>query len=262
MKNYIFIIIISFCFITCKKTTEAPPDLGYNYFPNQVGQYVVYDVDSVNYNNADINANTHLAKVDSFKFQIKEKIQSIYNDNQNRPTIRLERYIKQYNPALPYNQILWTLRNVWAENRTNTTAEKIEENTRYIKLVFPITENKTWNGNAQNTNEEWNYYYNFIDKQRTIATQNFDSVLQVIQHDNGNNNIIQKQLYTEQYARKVGLVYKQIIDIESQAPSEWANILLFPYGQDSTQAFYSTPILKRITKGTIFTMTVNTYGIE
>ena len=267
MKKYIIIFCsISLAaiiyFSSCKKAITSRADIGYNYFPNQVGQYVIYDVDSVSYDDFRINTYTHLAKVDSFKFQLKEKIQSIFNDNQNRPTIRLERYVKYYNDSLFYNQMPWTLRNVWTENRTITTAEKVEENIRYIKLTFPIAENKTWNGNAKNTYKEWDYFYSFIDKPRIIGIWSFDSVLQVTQYNNGSPNIIEKQLYTEQYAKKVGLIYKQVIDIKSQPPLIWANLKLYPYGQDSTELFYSIPILKRITKGTISTMTVSSYGIE
>ena len=248
-------------FYSCKKNKEAPLDLGYDYFPNKAGFYVVYDVDSLVYNNANLNPHTHLASVDTFRFQLKEKIESIYNDNLNRPTIRLERYIKFYNDTMPYSQMQWTFRNVWAENRTATTAEKVEENTRYVKLAFPVKDNQTWNGNAQNTQPAMNYTYAYYDLPIKIRTTSFDSVLQVTQFDDGGTISIQRQLYIEKYARNVGLVYKQIIDVQSQPYVGWDTL---PYAQylDSTQTFINTPILQRITGGLQFTMTVNSYGTE
>ena len=70
-------IILALSLFSCKKDKSTAPDLGYNYFPDQVGRYVVYDVDSFYYND-------FTNQTDTFKFQLKEKIQSIYYDNQNR----------------------------------------------------------------------------------------------------------------------------------------------------------------------------------
>ena len=260
-------IVLALCLVTialigfysCKKDKTPATDFGYNYFPNQVGRYVIYDVDSLYYDNANLNPNTHLAKVDTFKFQLKEKIESIYPDNLNRPTIRLERYVKYFNDTLSYSQMPWTLRNVWTENRTTTTAEKVEENIRYIKLAFPVNSNQTWNGNAQNTLPAWNYTYSYYDIPMQIRTLNFDSVLQVTQYDDGGAILTQRQLYVEKYARNVGLVYKQIIDIQSQPYTGWNTQT---YGQDSTVAFFSKPVLHRITGGIQFIMVVNSYGTE
>lgn len=230
-------------FPSCKKDKATAPNMGYNYFPDQAGRYVIYDVDSFYYD--DFNN-----KTDTFKFQLKEKIHSVFTDNQNRPTLRLERYIKTYSSTTPYSAMLWTLKNVWAENRTATTAEKVEENVRYIKLSFPVKENQKWNGNAQNTLSEWKYEYSFFDQERIIGNIKFDSVLQVTQYDDKFSNLVEHKYYIEKYARNVGLIYKQVVDVESQPPSP------MPIG------FFNTPIMQRVTAGVQYTMTVNSYGIE
>jgi hypothetical protein len=156
---------------------------------------------------------------------------------------------------MPYSAMSWTLRDVWTENRTPTTAEKVEENERYIKLAFPVKESQTWNGNAQNTQEEWMYEYAFFDQIRYIGPQKFDSVLQVTQHDE--ENLIVKKYYEEKYARNAGLVYKRVIDIESQPPSFTGT-----YASDSLQAFYQKPIMTRVTSGINYTYTFNSVGVE
>ncbi len=253
MKQFAFIFFIiaifSFEFFSCSKDPSPTPDMGYNYFPNQVGKYVVYDVDSIY---KDI-------RTDTFKFQIKEKIESIFMDNQNRPTIRLERYKKNYNPSIPYSSMAWIFQNVWTENRTNTTAEKVEDNIRYIKLAFPIKQNQSWNGNAQNIFDKWTYTYDYFDVAKSVGNLQFDSVLQVNQFDDESQVLTQRQFYVEKYARNVGMIYKKIIDVESQPNSIWPTL---PYGQDSIAAFFSKPILQRITFGLQYTATVNSYGIE
>ena len=83
---------IALLLFSCKKNNDAAPDMGYYYFPNQVGKYVVYDVDSIYYDPFLMNPVTHITPPAEYKFQIKEKIESIYTDNQNRPTIKIIRY--------------------------------------------------------------------------------------------------------------------------------------------------------------------------
>ncbi|MBA3705358.1 MAG: hypothetical protein H0W84_05515 [Bacteroidetes bacterium] len=217
--------------------------MGHNYFPTDVGYYVVYDVDSFFYD--DFNN-----RIDTFKFQLKEKIQSVYTDNENRPTVRLERYKKNYSPTLPYNAKIWSLKNVWAENLTTSTAEKVEENIRYAKLKFPVKKNQKWNGKVQNTLTQWNYEYAFFDLPRTIGGIHFDSVLQVTQFDDKFSNLVAHKYYIEKYARNYGLIYKQVIDVESQPPNP------------TPSGFFDIPIMQRVTSGFQYTMTVNYYGME
>jgi hypothetical protein len=249
---FIALIVMS-GIVSCKKDKSTAPDLGYTYFPNEVGTFVIYNVDSISY--------AHVpTTIDTFRYQLKEKIESIYTDGQNRPTIRLERYIRNYNPSIPYSALPWQLRNVWSENRTATTAEKVEENSRFIKLIFPVKRESTWDGNIQNTNGTINYVYAFVDQSRTIGSIGFDSVLQVTQQDV--LTLISQQKYIEKYARHVGLVSKQVIDVNSQPNPNWSNPLLFPNGNDSLAAFYARPILTRVTSGVQYTYTVYSYGIE
>lgn len=251
---FVLLIVVSGS-ISCKKEKDPDPDMGYRYFPDQVGKYVVYDVDSFYYNDFNVPLT-----IDTFKFQLKEKIQSTYIDGQNRTTLRLERSVRYYNQLIPYSSLPWILRDVWAANRTATTAEKVEENVRFIKLSFAVSQNKTWNGNAQNINGEQTYSYTFINQPRTIGGTAFDSVLQVNQKDE--SSIIGKHYSVEWYAKRTGLIYKQVIDIDSQPNPDWYNPSLYPFGNDSIAAFFSIPILNRVTSGTQFTYTYNSSGIE
>lgn len=243
--------LIALGLFSCKKDKSTAPDMGYNYFPDQVGKYVIYDVDSffydgniptLNYNNTFFTA-----KIDTFKFQVKEKIQSIYYDNQNRPTIRLERYRKYYNSVTPYSALPWVLTDIWAENKTPTTMEKVEENVRYVRLIFPAKTDRFWDANIQNTEDEKKFDYQFVDQSRTIGSIQFDSVLQTV-YDAG-VILIKREYRTEKYARNVGMVYRQIIDIGSQLSSPPVN-------------FFQIPIMQRVTSGYQYTMTVNSFGTE
>ncbi len=251
MKPNFSILFISAIFaltlFSCKKDVSTI-DMGYNYFPDQVGRYVIYDVDSTYYD--DFFTPT---KVTNYKFQIKEKIQSVFTDNQNRPTLRLERYVKHYDSIVPYSAMSWTLRDVWMENKTTTTAEKVEENVRFVRLIFPVIKNKTWNANAQNTNDERDFSYEFVDVPLSIGNNSFGMVLETL-YDDGGGILTSREYRTEKYARGVGLIYHQEIVVQSQ-PSPTATTL-------QQQTFFATPIMQRITSGYQFTWTINSYGTE
>lgn len=229
------ISIIFCCFISCKKDTPtATPDVGYSYFPNDAGRYIIYDVDSTVYD--DFEHDT-----DIYKFLIKEKVASLYSDNSGRTTQRIERYRKIYDPNKSYDLIPWTLKDVWSANLTNTSAEKVEENVRYVKLIFPIEKDKTWNGNSFNISNEWKYKYTDINTTRSYGSLNFESTLLVTQKNY--EDVIQKQYYTEVYAKNVGMVYKEIIDIYSGTIN-------------------SLPVENRIESGMQMKMQVIAYGTE
>lgn len=185
----------------CRKDQGVSPDMGYDYFPVDVGQWVIYDVDSIVHNN-------FTSTVDSFHFQIKERIAGIFVDNEGRNTQRLERW-KKMNDTTD-----WTLQDVWYENRLNTTAQRVEENVRYIKLIFPVKEGKTWNGNAYNTEGDEEYEYTATDVPATLNNISYDSTLTVLQTDEP--LVISYEHAEEKYAKGVGMIFRQYIFLDYQ----------------------------------------------
>ncbi len=240
LSPYSFFIILIFI-ISCNKKVETPPDLGYDYAPAIIGKYVVYDVDSTVYNES----------MDTiyYKYRIKEKLEEIYVDNESRKAIKLVRYIKKYDPLLSYDQTVWQIKDVWNYTKTPTTLEVVEEDVRFTKLSFPIKENASWNGNANNSKGEWNYTYKYIDQAEKINGTMFENVLYVEQKDDKNENRIHRQYYIEKYAKNIGIVYKEIKDLYSKT------VKLYPNG-------LPIPVEERITYGVIYKLTYVTDGIE
>ena len=224
--------------VSCKKEKNNSAftlDYGYDYFPFEVGRYVIYDVDSVVFN-------SFTDTIDTYKFQIKEYCESSFLDNEGRTSIRLERYKKNYSNTVPYDSMPWTLVDVWQTNRTVTTAEKVEENIRYVKMTFPAKMGNSWNGNAQNTQEETNYSYADVDVSRTVGSSSFDSTLFVDQLKK--ENALEKKYYVETYAKHIGMIYKQVIDVRAKTIN-------------------SKPIMERLDSGLVnYQMTINSYGIN
>ena len=207
MKNINHLIflfaILSIAFFSCKKdpsSSAQQADSGYNYFPVDTDRYVIYEIDSIAYDDK-----SHPA--DTTRYQLKEVIASTFLDNSQRPAQRIERFYRMYNDSVPYDSLPWTGPRVWYANRTSTTAEKVEENGRFLKLVFPVTNGKKWNGNVYNTFNEKIYEVISKDEPETINNNHFDSVVTVKQFEQ--KNFIEYIYEVEKYARNVGLVYKE-----------------------------------------------------
>ncbi len=208
------ILFMGLALASCKKDKEEEPDLGYDYYPGKVGSYIVYDVDSIGYRK--LNQDTI-----TLKFQIKEKIDSIFTDNQGRPTLKIIRYRKNYDPMVPYSSMSWTIQDVWSANITKTTAEVVEENIRFVKLIFPARKSATWNGNAQNTMGQWDYKYTEFETAATVGGKSFDKTLKVTQKYFP--SAISYQNYYERYAKGVGMIYRIIEDYDYQDGNGNAN---------------------------------------
>lgn len=238
MKS-VLVIFSGFLFLmfACAKK-KIPADsgvLGLDYYPTNSGKFVIYDVDSIVY--TDLPKDTL-----RYKYRIKEKLADSFTDNEGKPAIRLERYIKRYNPVKSYDSIPWTMLEVWMVNAGQTSIQVRESNVRFTKLIFPIQEKADWNGNANNTLGELLYNFDYIDKPETINKVTLEKVLLVKQKDY--RTAISYQYSAEKYAKGVGLVYREIQDLISN------------------KIITSDPVEARIENGIIFKQTVVTYGYE
>lgn len=174
-------------------------DLGYTYFPTTTGSYVIFKVDSTYYG----------VNQEHYVYQIKEEIVDQFIDDAGRPAQILNRYYR------PGNGSPWTLIDVWTILRTPTTAERVEENVRYVKLEFPVKEGGTWNGNAFNNQPAWQYVYQNVNKFADVGILQFDNTLTVQQWNNV--NLVDQEVFYEIYAKDIGLVYKQKKDLNVQS---------------------------------------------
>jgi hypothetical protein len=221
MKNVIYIfLVVAVVFSACKKDEKIEVDQGYDYFPLKAGHTIIYDVDSIVYDD-------FTQTVDTFYFQLKEVVESSFIDGQSREAWRLERYKKT-------DTTNWQIHQVWTAVRTMTTAEKVEENLRIIKLTFPIRNNKTWDGNSYNSLASREYRYTEINEPAQVGSISFEETVQVLQGDD--ENLIEKYYAEERYARHIGLVYKEIVDIKKA-------------------------VSQQITSGKIYRMRVSSYSL-
>ena len=184
-------------FFGCKKSNTESVNYYYSYFPLEVDAWIEYDVFDI--------IHSQLGS-DPAVYQLKEITTEEFLDNEGRLTYRVERYWRDDSNAN------WSIKDVWYSNKTTTTAEKVEENVRFTKLIFPINTAKYWDGNAFNNLEEWEYYYDSLHKPKLINNLSFDSTITVIQRDN--QNVVEYEKVKEIFAVDIGMVYKSHIDLD------------------------------------------------
>jgi len=194
--KHIFLFLITLYFVSCRSDndTVVNPNLNHNYAGLAVGNFVIYNVDSIAYDDV-------TASVSTSQFQIKEKIESQLVDLEGDNSYRIERYRKEK------DSINWVLIDVWSSKLVSTNYQKVEENVRFIKLVFPIRANKTWNGNIKNNLGEQQYYFSAVHQPAIIGGFPLDSVSTVSQIED--INLISENLFEEKFATNIGMVYKR-----------------------------------------------------
>jgi hypothetical protein len=226
----LFICICIF-FQYCKKTDTVQTAPLNDYMPMQTGKYIHYRLDSTRYVNFG-------QKDTIISYDAKDVVDAEITDNLGRSAFRVIRYLRDtastnesdYAPALTY-----------MVTPTREGIDVNENNLRYQKLKLPVTEGYTWKGNTylpstpfyvlyQFSNDEdialWDYTYHDVNQSVTVNDNVYDSTISVVQVADSSNVPIQfpdglayRNYWVEQYARNIGLIYKEVVMWEYQPPN-------------------------------------------
>lgn len=204
MQRPILLCIVSLLAIaSCEKNDPGKADTGESYFPVDIGRMWVYDVDSLWYDN-----NTGSTTIDTFHYQYKEYIADEFTDAEGKSSRRLERYYRANETEE------WSRVNAGVLLKDGMLAQKVIENTRYVKMVFPLKTRKTWNGNAYNDRGTETYEAETYDEAAGVNGMSFPKTMRVLQTEE--LNAIEEIRRYEIYARDVGMIYFQWDSINTQ----------------------------------------------
>lgn len=168
MKNntiIFFLLLLTIFLANCKKENKAPETIDYSYFPLKINHEVEYKVTKIK---IDAPVNVYDTQV----YYLKEKIDSFYFDETGNKIFRIERYKRN-------NFSNWEISDAWMAQIVNNQAHKVEENIRYVKMVFPLKLQLKWDGNALNTLEKQIYT---VDKLHETWKQ-YDSTCLIVQQN-------------------------------------------------------------------------------
>ena len=216
-RKYFFLILSLPVFLSlqfCKKQTDqfALTSLS-AYYPTQVGKYIVYQMDSTVFTNFETTREIH-------SYQVKDIIDAEITDNLGRPSYRIRRMIRDSAGIEPWADIA-----MFMVTPLGNSIEVVENNLRFIKLVKPIKEWYTWEGNSYiNATDRlgylayWNYTYANVGGAFELDGLNIDNSITVNQEDysigdpvSDPNSLASKIFSQEVYGKDIGLVYKDFI---------------------------------------------------
>lgn len=196
--NYIVLLTL---FWAC--STNPEPDasrLGLDYFPLQKGKYWVYEVNSIDY----LVTGGFTEKTIQLKIQLADSFLLNYENQWSYVAYLFERENESQAWSASATQQLY---------RNQRQGVWVEQNNPFLKLSFPFSENKSWNGNALNSMEAENYQLEEVFRSFVMDADTFPNTVTVIQADN-NDSIISLDRRIEVYAQDIGLVYKLFSQID------------------------------------------------
>jgi hypothetical protein len=220
LKFLLLVAFISTTLSSCKDRKDETfiIDYNYDYYPLDSGRYVIYDVDSIRYNYVDPFQNN-----DTIRYQWMQVVGDTFLDNDGRVSYRIEFY-KRYSTSAN-----WFFDRVWYATPTITNLQRVEDDIRFIKLVFPPKEGLSWDGNLYTPKtglftylRNWIYRYRTVDKPYSSNGVNIDKSLTVEHVDE--ENVIDKMKSVEMYGKGVGMIYKEWTLLNKQdVNSPWSN---------------------------------------
>lgn len=222
--KYLLFISIALLLFSCQKENEEPvvPDAGYDYYPLQSGITNYYLV-------TEITIDSIAGVWDTLQYYLKTVNDTPHADLNNQTVTPVQRYIRGISDSV------WTIHDVWYAYRSGSHLVASEENVKYLKMVFPVKENKSWNGNVYNTGQEQEYTIVKADEPFTVSGINFSNG--VLVEEQNDTSLIHKYYRTAWYAKGSGLA--ELIDVQI------TNARIIP-------VFPTPPIESRIIKGTIY----------
>lgn len=203
---FILLLFIGYFLWACstkESLDEETYSFGYEYFPVKVGHEVVYDIDSIVYDDFS-------GSVKKYTYQKKERITDSFYDASQRLYQRVERYYRKNDSDS------WALSKALVHTLNTYTAEVQEDNQRIIRLVFPVQRSKSWNAYLYTgISGKRDFYYSATGGVYTYQSnkQLLNTITVTQQND---SNLIEKRLRREMYAPGVGMVFAQYDSIDTQ----------------------------------------------
>lgn len=236
MASFFLLLLLS-----CGRETETIElDLGREYFPLQVGRAWEYEVDSIIFSTTGTDSSHTLQR---------DVITDRFTDAAGDTIFRVERF-ERLSSAED-----WQIRKVLSLSANERQAVRTEDNLRFIKLVFPIREGATWDGNFhidQNLRiiiagevldvfKDWSYKIISKGQAYSNGVRTFDDAVVASHADS--ENLIEYRFVQEAYARNVGLVFQehQILDTQCQrcCNANFAQCLDLPWTEKAEKGFIS-----------------------
>ncbi len=223
LKYFLCSLSVLLLLFACKSKTvleDFQLDYGYDYFPLEIGKYWEYSVDSILFDTTGMGV--VIEETSSF---LREEVVDTFRDNKNRLVYTIERFYR------PDEMTVWTVQSVSYALLDGTQLEVVDNNLRYIRMVFPLEDGEIWDGNQfidpttmitikgelLEIFKGWNYEIESLGEVDVIDNVTYDEVLSITQA--ASENVIELRESSEKYARGIGLIHREMRILDTQCIS-------------------------------------------
>lgn len=208
MKRGSLFFILLLSLIRCSDEDPISTDIGLNYFPLRTGDSWIYEVEETIINQISETKTYELRVVvsDSVKNTTSGYT---YTFNRDKRTL---------------NTDPWQSYETWTAEVSLNQLIQNEGNELFVKLIFPLSNDISWNGNQFNNlpnngnlfngNGSEVYQASEFDQSKTLSTNLEFAETITITQNSFDDAIVGKDIRKEVYARDVGLIYKEITQLE------------------------------------------------
>lgn len=212
LRFFFFLSLSSFLF-ACNSQVEQYPELEGEFIPLEVGKYIIYDVDSMIWDNF---SKTYTVKKSEMKYEITDTFTS--DGGQLHYVVTITRKDDSTD--------FFVDDNVATISVSNRQVEWVQKNLRYLNMVFPIEDGIKWDGllfinreddhYPQFASIDWEFEYEKVGKDFKSGSTKFDNTI-TIKHIDSEINEPDKEFYAEKilskevYADGIGMIYKEYI---------------------------------------------------
>ena len=252
MKSYITFSLLAFftcsmLLFSCSEgtvTEDYDLDFGYDYYPLEVGKYLIYKTDSTTFN----IGGDGVEILESSTF-VKEETIGITMDNQGDTTYIIERFKR-----LSMDEE-WQITDVWTTKATDLRIERTEENVKLVKMIFPLQEGIDFDatlfvdpttsftvaGENLEVYKDWNSEVLTVGTTETIEGNNYGAVTTISYADD--ENLIEKRYARSKYAKGVGLVYREDWILDTQCGGDLAGCEAIPWEEKAEKGYIIKQVL-------------------
>lgn len=207
MRKALLLLVVLAGFVAGCENKYKDPDpaaMGYDYYPLEIGNYRIYDV-------TDIKFRSNVG--DTNRFQLRERVDTSFYDQTNQLVFKIVRSVR-----LSKNSN-WIDDSVMVVAKTDKMVLLTKDNTKYVKLVFPVKDGGEWIGDLFNNklaeasrttkvrDSKEVYTYEKVGRPFSLSDLIFDNTITVVQN-NPPFDLTRIDERREVYAEGIGKVHR------------------------------------------------------
>lgn len=206
MRKALLLLVVLSAFVAGCESKYKDPDpqaMGYDYYPLEIGQYRVYDVKETFYFNETPSR---------LNYQLRERVDTSFQDQTGQLVYKIIRS-KRSDASID-----WLDDSVMTVSKSPTMVMLTKDNTRYVKMVFPVKNGLEFVGDLYNTrqveggaggklrNGKQVYTFQNVGDNYEVSGNSYSNTATVLQNFYSINTILDDRF--EVYAEGIGLVHR------------------------------------------------------